>query len=119
VEAGGVSFILTPGLVRGGSGARTLTVPDKATAIIFHLKFSTDSAHKNYSAVIEKADGGEVWRADSVKPPRPSRAKGTIELPLVSVKTLPPGDYILFLKGAQRDGSVDDIANYSFRIVRN
>jgi hypothetical protein len=118
VEAGSVSFALTPGLVRGG-GARTLTVPGKARFIIFQLNFEAGSAHENYSAVIEKADGGEVWRADSVKPRRPPRAEGTIELPPVPAKHLPPGDYIMFLKGAQRAGSVDDIANYSFRIMRN
>jgi hypothetical protein len=115
---GSVSFDLTPGLVRGG-GAKTLAVPDKATFILFQLNLEADSAHENYRAVIENADGRQVWHADSVKPRRAARAKGAIELPAVPAKDLPSGDYILLLKGKQLDGSFEDVADYSFRIVRD
>lgn len=114
---GSVSFDLTPGLVRGG-GAHPLLVPDKTTFILFQLNLEADSSHDNYSAVIETADGRPVWRADSVKPRRPTRQGGVIELPAVPVRDLPPGDYILSLSGRRPDGGLIGVADYSFRIVR-
>lgn len=114
---GSVSFDLTPGLVRGG-GANTLAVPDKTTFILLQLNLEAASSHENYRAVIETVDGHEVWRADSVKPRRPADAGESIELPAVPALDLPPGDYVLLLSGKRPGGSLEGVADYSFRVVR-
>ncbi|HKQ51059.1 MAG TPA: hypothetical protein VJT74_01730 [Pyrinomonadaceae bacterium] len=112
-----VAFDLKPGTVRGG-GAQTLEVPEKATFVLLQVRVETDSGHKNYRAGIETADGREVWRAESFKPPRRARARGAVELPAVRARLLPPGDYVLVLSGQRRDGDFESVADYSFRILR-
>lgn len=116
-RAGSVSFDLKPGLVRGGGG-NTLAVPEKATFILLQPRLDADSSHEDYRAVIETVEGRQVWRADSVKPRRPAGAGGTIKLPAVPARDLPPGDYLLLLSGKKQDGSLEDVADYSFRVVR-
>ncbi|HYG81906.1 MAG TPA: hypothetical protein VD861_16020, partial [Pyrinomonadaceae bacterium] len=115
--AGSVSYDLKPGLVRGG-GANTLTVPDKATFVLLQLNLDTDSSHENYRAVIETAEGSQVWRADSVKPRRTADAGTVIELPAVPARELPPNDYVLLLSGKNPDGNFEGVADYSFKVVR-
>lgn len=114
---GTASFELTSSLVRGG-GENTLTLSDKARFILLQLNLETNASHKNYHAVIETAEGREVWRAQSVKPRRSTGARRTIKLPALPATALAPGNYVLLLSGRQPDGSFEDVADYSFRIVR-
>lgn len=110
-----VSFTLTPGLVRSG-GARTLNVPRNASHIV--LRLNTDAGmYESYQAVIETADGRQVWRAISV---RPSFATGRIiSLPAVPTGDLPPNDYVLMLSGKLPDGRLESVADYSFKVLRD
>ncbi len=108
-----LSFALTPGLVRGG-GASPLRVPADASAIRLRLNVEA-SAYNNYRAVIETAGGREVRRVDALKP---AGAGGTLTLPTLPARDLPPGDYILLLTGQRPDGDFEGVADYSFRIVR-
>jgi hypothetical protein len=107
------SFVLTPGLVRGGGGA-TLQVPRNASSIALRLNVEANT-HTSYRAVVETADRREVWRADSIAPPI---AGGTLALPALPARDLPPGDYILLLSGKRPDGTFEGVADYSFRVVR-
>jgi hypothetical protein len=139
------SFVLTPGLVRGG-GATMIHVPRNASSIALWLKVEADT-YQSYRAVIEAADGRRVWSANVDKPrrvpdfkrplPRPgddtadlpppfiilepghqSDKRGTIALPSLRARDLPPGDYILLLSGKHSDGTFEGVADYSFRVVR-
>jgi hypothetical protein len=111
-----ISFLLTPGLVRGG-GSRTLQVPGGDSSVVLRLNVE-GGAYRSYHAVIEFAGGQQVWRADSVRPRRPAAAGGTIELPAIPARALPPGDYVLLLSGERPDGEFEGVADYSFRVVR-
>lgn len=115
--AGSVSYDLKPGLVRGGGG-NTLTLPGKATYVLLQLNLDTDPSHENYRAVIETAEGRQVWRADSVKPRRAADAVTVIELPAVPATDLPPSDYVLLLSGKKQGGGFEGVADYSFKVVR-
>ena len=139
------SFVLTPGIVRGGGGA-TLRVPRGASSVALWLNVEADT-YASYRAVIETAEGGRVWSADLARPRRepglwrhlpragvdsadlnlprdvfdPRRAagaRGTIALPALPTKYLPAGDYILRLSGKRPDGEYEGVADYSFRIAR-
>ncbi len=109
-----LSFVLTPGLVRGG-GATTLSVPHGASSIVLRLNTEASSDYATYRAGIETAGGRKVWSADLA---RPQSVAGTLTLPALPAKNLPPGDYILLLNGKRPDGGFEDIADYSFRVVR-
>ena len=111
-----ISFVLTPGLVRGG-GARTLPVPRSASAVVLRLNVEA-GAYLSYRAVIETADGRQVWRAPSVKLRQPASSGGAINLPAVPARDLPAGDYVLLLSGERSDGGFEGVAEYSFRVVR-
>jgi hypothetical protein len=108
-------FSLFPGSVRSGGGT-TLRVPSQARSLRLHLMIENPSARQEYSAAIEKADGGSAWAANSFR--RTDTKPGRITLPTIPVDRLPPGDYILSLKGKQADGTVETVGSYSFRIVK-
>jgi hypothetical protein len=107
------SFVLTPGVVRGG-GAATLQVPRQASSIALRLNVEADT-HPGYRAVIQTAEGREVWRADSVAPPA---AGAALALPALPARALPAGDYVLLLSGRRQDGTFEGVADYSFRVLR-
>jgi hypothetical protein len=110
-----IAFSLTPGLVRSGGG-RTLNVPPGESLIKLRLKIESDGpTYTSYRAVIETAEGREVWRADSITAPT---AAGTLNLPAIHGKDLPPGDYVLLLSGKRPDGGFEGVADYSFKVVR-
>jgi len=110
-----LSFVLTPGLVRSG-GTRTLSVPPGASSIVLRLNIESDSNYSTYHAVLETADGRRVWSANMGKSQRPAAA---LTLPALPAKNLPPDDYVLLLSGMRPDGGdFEDIADYSFRVVR-
>lgn len=111
-----LSFVLTPGLVRGG-GARTLAVPDAASSVALRLNVEAGT-FQTYRAVIETADQRQVWRADALKPRRANGAGASINLPSIPARILPPGDYVLLLSGVRPDGGVEGVADYSFRVVK-
>ena len=108
-------FSLFPGSVRAGGGT-TLHVPNKARSLRLHLMLENPSARQEYSAAIEKADGGSAWAANSFR--RTGIKSNRITLPTIPVDRLPPGDYILSLRGKQADGTVETVGSYSFRIVK-
>jgi hypothetical protein len=106
-----VAFVLTSGLVRG-EGSRTLLVPRGASHVALGLKVEADT-YRSYSAVIETADGHQVWSANAVK----RGAAGVVRLPAVPIGELKPGDYILLLSGRGPEGGLERAAEYSFRIM--
>lgn len=113
-----ISFVLTPGLVRGGGGdAATLQVPRGASSIALRLNVEMDT-YASYRAVIETPGGLHVWSANLIKPRRPTGTHGTIALPALPTRDLPPGDYILLLSGKRPDGEFEGVADYSFRVSK-
>lgn len=114
---GFVSFPLTPGQVRGGA-ANTLTVPEGAAFIMFLLDLDAGPSHDSYRAVIQTADERQIWSEELAVPPGGAASQGTLALPPVPAKLLPPGDYVLLLKGRGPGGKWDDADSYSFKVVR-
>ena len=111
-----LSFTLTPGLVRG-SGPTTLSMPNRVAAVGLRLVVEGHS-YVRYQAVMQSADGREVWRWNSIKPNNITATGLMVALPSVPNRNLPPGDYVLLLSGERKDGGYEDVADYSFRIVR-
>jgi hypothetical protein len=112
-----VAFNISPGSVRG-SGGTSLAVPRGARFIRLTLSLERPSLHQAYAAAIETADGNTVWRNESFGFRPNTTALDRISLPAISATAVPPGDYILFLRGKVADGSFEPVANYSFRVSR-
>ncbi len=108
-----LSFVLTSGLVRGG-GAKTISVPPGVSSIVLRLNIEPNNSYLSYRAGLETAGGHQVWSANLNKS---QRLAATLTLPALPAKKLPPGDYVLLLRGKHPDGDFEDIADYSFRVV--
>jgi len=106
---------LTPGLARGiEAGTKTFSVP-KTPWIEFRLLLENDE-HRNYSAVVETAEGNEVWHVDGIKSLLLHGNK-VVDVRVPS-KIVKPGDYVIRL-GEMRTihSNQEDIAVYSFRAL--
>jgi hypothetical protein len=110
------SFILTPGLLRDTDGMKHLPLPPTASQVRLQLKLQRPVSYPRYRAVLQTLDGVELWsrnlaRAGAIAP-------GQTVVASLPAKHLPPGDYILALKGQTTDGKVEEIDDYYFSIVR-
>ena len=108
-------FSLFPGNVRAGGGT-TLRVPTKARSLRLHPMLENPPRYQEYSAAIEKADGGSAWAANTFR--RTGTKSNRLTLPTIPADRLPAGDYILLLKGKRADGTEETVGSYSFRIVK-
>ena len=107
---------LTPGgITRSGGAEKRITIPAGTSTVELRLESPKDD-YKVYSAVLLADDGSEVWRRDNIKP---SSESGTSFIAArVPVRSLPPGAYRLKVSGVLRDGKVEDLPGYQFRVIR-
>lgn len=108
------TFLLAPRLVRGGPDANTITVAPGSALVRLNLELEEDS-HPRYAPRLTTIAGDEVWSQRAVQ----ARATGTG--PVVSLEIpaslLSGSDYILTLS-ARASGQLEEVASYSFRVVR-
>jgi hypothetical protein len=71
------------------------------------LKLKRPGAYRNYQALLQTIDGAELWQRNLSAP--------TVTLP---TKLVPPGDYVLVLKGKAADGQWEDAGEYHFNTAR-
>ncbi len=109
------SFILSPGLIRGGGEARKLAVPPDATEIRLQILFET-SNYSSYAAELQTIEGRRVWSQRGLR----ARVRGEERSVIVTMpaRALRDEDYILTLKGITPAGEIRDVAEYAFRVVK-
>lgn len=96
---------LVPGLTRGTGYRNLVNRSPKATRVLLQVipvKYSS-----KYNAMVESAEGSVVWRMNGI----PSATEGgaiVLELP---ADVLPPGDYVLIIKG------LEAMDVYTFRVT--
>ncbi len=110
-----VSFVLAPGLLRDINKPRTLTLPPDARLVRLKLDLESDQ-HKVYRAVLRTVEEQEIWTRSGLKPESTRSGRGVvIRLP---AGLLSKRDYILTLSGLTAEGTLEDVGEYYFRIVR-
>ncbi|HEX4951295.1 MAG TPA: hypothetical protein VFZ34_31850 [Blastocatellia bacterium] len=102
-----LSFLLTPGLSRDIDSTKRLTIPANVAQIRLQLKLKRPGAYRSYQAVLQTLDGATLWQRNLSTP--------TVTLP---TKFVPPGDYVLVLKGKTADGQWEEVDEYHFNTAR-
>jgi hypothetical protein len=112
-----VTLRLAPGLARGsGEEQRTLVIRPTTTRVRVQLMLDRDE-YKTYEAALLDADEGKtILRGQALMSQSIGGNAGVVwTLPLHSIIS---GDYIVQLGHRVAQGSLEDIASYSFRVLR-
>lgn len=96
---------LVPGLTRGIGYRNLVDRSPKATRVLLQVMPAKHSS--KYNAVVESTEGSVVWRMNGIHPETEGSAI-VLELP---ADVLPPGDYVLIIKG------LDAMDVYTFRVT--
>ena len=107
-------FTLTPGLVRGESGADSLVLRTVVTEVRLRLTLEGEPYEK-YRATVSTPEGTSVWSGELSSG---SSKKSSLLTPSLPAKLFKNGDYVLALSGANAPGKWESVADYSFRIVK-
>jgi hypothetical protein len=109
------SMRLSPGLVRGGSDSRTIRLAPGLALVRLQLELESNS-HPRYRPVLATASGEEVWSQRAVA------ADATGDAPIVTFELpaslLTNRDYVLTLSGVNAGDQTEEVAAYSFRVLR-
>jgi hypothetical protein len=109
------SFVLAPGLSRDINEASNLAVPPGTDRLRLQLNFVDDN-YSAYRAVLETAEGKKIWSQSALK--SRSGDSGNAVVLTLPADLLKDGDYILTLGGVTPRQEIEDVSEYSFRIVR-
>lgn len=125
-----VAFTLVPGGLRSRAVQKTLIIPAGPHSVRLQLDVGSAHPYESYIATLETAEGVRVWSKEGLKT-MPETGGRTMALELPS-SLLGNNDYILELRGV-RSGAVpidqhpsetqhlvvEEIADYSFRVVKH
>ncbi len=104
------TIVLTPGSVRDNGRAKVFVLPKATTRVDLKLEYD-EFDHESYYAVVETADGQQVWRGKA-------RYKDGIVSVDIPSNRITVGDYIVSLKGLSQMKTYDTVADYSFTVER-
>ena len=113
LEARTIAVVLSRGLVRGNEeGSKPLVIPPEVSQV--RLEARVEVNYPRYEAVLQTAESKRIWsKGDLEAQAFPGGKKILLYL---SSSLLPPGDYILTLRGLPKAGSPETVAEYAFRI---
>ena len=111
VGPGIMSFLLTPGLIRGTAAAQRLVVPPGARLVLLQINLR-GQRYASYRAVIRTVEGRVVWSKSELQ----AQAKGLLISTPSSV--LSNDDYVLTLSGITATGATEVIEEYSFSVLK-
>jgi hypothetical protein len=112
-----ISFVLAPSIARGQApGMKKLYLPPGAILSILKLKLKGGAEYKSYHATLLTVEGAERWSQDMLQAKLTGSGR-SIDLWL-PVRTLPPGDYELRLKGYASDGTLEETGDYYYLSIR-
>lgn len=110
------SLIIAPGLVR--DKGRTNRVRLKSDVQRLRLELKVEEANSGgYRAEVQTVEGKSVWRVDNLRARR--RAGENIVVATLPAGHLPEGDYLLSLSAAMPGGGYEEVATYSFTVLRD
>ena len=106
-----LSFLLTPGLSRDIDSTNQLSIPLNVSQMRLQLRLKRPGAYPNYQAVLQTLDGAQLWQRNLSQ----AGQFVTVTLP---TRLVPPGDFVLVLKGKTAGGQGEDVDEYYFTTVR-
>ncbi|SRR5712692_2493867 len=108
-----VTVLLTPGGTRENEAAKPLVLRPAPQFVRVELVLE-DDRYDSYAAELQDVEGRVLWKEQSLRATTaPSGRTVALSVP---AKLLPPGDYIVVLKGIHR-GEASEINNYTFTVV--
>ena len=105
------TLTLRPRLVRGVGEDALLVIQPRMDLVRLRLELEPDD-YKTYQAVLQTAEGKEVWRQPT---PVGQRAKGSFVVLSLPARLLQPGDYLVAVSGVTAGGLSEDVGEYHFR----
>ena len=109
-----VAVTLTPGLTRDGGELKRIT-PSSNDQVVLRL-IAPMKGYYVYRTRLLADDNSEVWASDDLKSVEESGDSFVIAT--VPAGLLTRGDYRVILSGRSINGPLNDIATYSFRVLR-
>lgn len=115
-----LSFLLSPDVVMRGSQSEgpSLLMASTEAPVQLQLAIEPDADRRvaNYGVVLKTTDGHQVWSASNLSVTRTgARRTMTLSLP---AGVLAPGQYRLTLLAWMPNGGVEELDDYSFRVVQ-
>jgi len=110
-----LSFVLTPGLVRGAEQPKKLAIPAGEYLVHLHVILDSERQYAGVHAALRTAEGVEVWSQETAEVA--STTSGTAVDLRLPARVLAGNDYVLSVQGLRR-GAREDVGSYYFRVVR-
>ncbi len=111
-----VALTLAPGLLRGSAKQEALIIPHGPHHVQLQLALENNTSYASYLATLETAEGTRVWSKEGLKT-TPEGGTNIVVLELAS-SLLGNKDYIVRLRGTRSNAATEEIAGYSFRVVK-
>lgn len=93
-----------------------IRIPSFLNWIRFQIALETAAIDDEYRLTIKTVDGRPVTSVDWIEPLTPNQT--IIDTPAIATVDLSSGDYVLVLIAKKPDGSVVQVAQYSFKVIR-
>src|SRR5947207_4975215 len=114
-----LTLILTPTLSRESGRQKLLVLPVNPSSVKLELLLErNDYLTYSYSASLKTVDGRSVWQRDGLKSHAAPENHRAISL-IVPSQALHHEDYIVWLSRATHGGRLEDVGEYSFRVVKH
>jgi len=111
-----IAVVLSRGLVRSTEQeSRPVVIPPDVRRVQLEARFEGDYPH--YQAVLQTAEGKRIWSKGDLE--AQAFPGGKRILLYLSSSLLPPGDYILTLRGLPSSGNPETVAEYAFRVGKS
>ncbi len=108
-------LVLHPGLSRDMANVPSLEMTDKITWVELELMSAADG-YRSYTVSLETPEGKSLWRSNPIVAQALERGRGlVVRLP---AETLPGGTCMVILSGRPHGGEDEQIADYTFRVLR-
>ena len=111
-RSGVLALTLTSGFVRDSGEWTRVSLPPNKDEVMFRLDVAGGD-YRSYRAVLQTIEGQPKWSKKDLK----FRAGNFVPLK-VPARILVPGDYRITLNGLNSSGSLTEISNYYFRVLK-
>jgi hypothetical protein len=102
-------------LSRGEQESKPLLIPPEVNQV--RLQARTEANYPHYQAVLQTAENRLVWSSGNLEAhPFPGGNGISVDLPS---SLLPPGDYVLTIRGLPTAGPPETAAEYAFHVGKN
>jgi hypothetical protein len=115
-EPGTIALVLSPALVRGAEEqSKPLVIPPAVDRV--RLEAPVQVSYQHYEAILQTVEGKRIWNKKGLDAETfPGGKRIVLHLPS---SLLPPGDYILTIRGWQAAGNPETVAEYAFRVAKS